>query len=333
MKRFLFGLMAWVFVAVNGTPATASEQLDLVATTGMVGDVVRAVAGDHARVKVLVGEGVDPHLYSPRSSDVRAMLNADGVYYTGLMFEGRMGEALKKTAERGREVVAIAEAIPTDQLLREGGTEVDPHVWMDVALWSGVVGVVQQSLCQLDPANCETYTANARRYQDELKQLDAYVKMVIDTIPPGQRVLVTAHDAFGYFGRSYGVEVRGVQGISTESEAGLADINALVRFLVKRHIPAIFIESSIPEKNIRALQEGAAAADHSVTVGGELYADSMGAPGSWTGTYIGMMDHNANTIAGALAGKPVEGGFRAWKKSRRDSSSSTESAEPRSGGT
>ena len=332
MRGILHGLVVMAFMAMNGTSANAAEKLDLVATTGMVGDVVRFVAGDHAKVRVLVGEGVDPHLYSPRSSDVRAMLSADGVYYTGLLLEGRMGDALQKTADRGREVVAVAESVPTDQLLEEDPTHPDPHVWMDVALWSNMAGVVQESLCRLDPANCDDYTENARRFQQELKQLDTYVRTVINTIPPEQRVLVTAHDAFGYFGRAYGIEVRGVQGVSTESEAGLADINALVRFLVKRKIPAVFIETSISEKNIRALQEGAAASGHSVVVGGELYSDSMGAPGSWTGTYIGMMDHNANTIASALGGKPVEGGFRSWKKANRNSTSSSKSDKPRSGG-
>lgn len=332
MPRAMSCLVAIAFAVVNSAIANAAEKLDLVATTGMIGDVVRAVAGDHARVQVLVGEGVDPHLYSPRSSDVRAMLSADGVYYTGLLLEGQMGDALSKTADRGREVVAIAETIPAEKLIKEDPTHPDPHVWMDITLWSNMAEVVRQSLCGLDPDNCRDYTANAARYQEELKQLDTYLRTVIGTVPTGQRVLVTAHDAFGYFGRAYGIEVRGVQGISTESEAGLADINALVRFLVSRNIPSVFIESSVSEKNIRALQEGAAASGHTVKVGGELYSDSMGAPGSWTGTYIGMMDHNANTIATALGGKPVKGGFRAWKKSQSSERPQVDEDTPRSGG-
>ena len=333
MFRVMYSLVVTAVAVANGAIANAAEKLDLVATTGMIGDVVRAVAGDHARVQVLVGEGVDPHLYSPRSSDVRAMLSAEGVYYTGLLLEGQMGDALQKTADRGREVVAIAETIPDDQLIKEDPTHSDPHVWMDVAIWINMADVVQESLCRLDPDNCEAYTENALRYQNELRQLDTYLRTVVGTVPSNQRVLVTAHDAFGYFGRAYGVEVRGVQGISTESEAGLADINALVRFLVNRKIPAVFIESSVSEKNIRALQEGAAASGHTVKVGGKLYSDSMGAPGSWTGTYIGMMDHNANTIAGALGGKPVKGGFRAWKKTQEADNSTADDDTSRSNGT
>ena len=332
MFRVMYTLVVIAVATANGAFANAADKLDLIATTGMIGDVVRAVAGDHARVQVLVGEGVDPHLYSPRSSDVRAMLSAEGVYYTGLLLEGQMGDALRKTADRGREVVAIAETIPGELLIKEDPTHPDPHVWMDVAIWTNMADVVRESLCRLDPDNCEAYTANALRYQEELRQLDTYLRTVIGTVPTEQRVLVTAHDAFGYFGRAYGIEVRGVQGISTESEAGLADINALVRFLVNKRIPAVFIESSVSEKNIRALQEGAAASGHTVKVGGELYSDSMGAPGSWTGTYIGMMDHNANTIAGALGGKPVKGGFRAWKKSQEAANSAADDGTSRSDG-
>jgi manganese/zinc/iron transport system substrate-binding protein len=326
-------LMTWCFVILAGSLGARADQLKLVATTGMVGDVVRAVAGDQAKVQVLMGEGVDPHLYKARSSDVRAMLSADGVFYTGLLLEGRMGEALRKTADRGHEVVAVAESIPSSRLLKSEEEEghADPHVWMDVSLWSRITGVVQDALCRIDPANCEIYKANARSYLEELSQLDIYVRMVIESIPEDQRVLVTAHDAFGYFGRAYGVEVRGIQGISTDSEAGLADINSLVRFLVERRIPAVFVESSIPEKNVRALQEGSQSAGHAVIVGGELFSDAMGRPGTWPGTYVGMMDHNATTIAGALGGHPIEGGYRAWLKSKRASQSNEDDESGKNG--
>ena len=240
MSSLSVNIMACWIVVLAGSVAASADQLKLVATTGMVGDVVRAVAGDQARVQVLMGEGVDPHLYKARSSDVRAMLSADGVFYTGLLLEGRMGEALRKTADRGREVVAVAESIPSGRLLKSEEEEghADPHVWMDVSLWSRITEVVQAALCRIDPADCEIYKANARRYMEELVQLDLYVRMVIESIPEDQRVLVTAHDAFGYFGRAYGVEVRGIQGVSTDSEAGLADINNLAGFISrKRPVP------------------------------------------------------------------------------------------------
>lgn len=294
------------------------EPKRIVVTTAMVGDIVKGVAGDRAQVEVLMGEGVDPHLYKPKSSDVRAIVSADAVFYSGLFLEGRMASVLEKAANRGREVMAIAEVVPQGERLypKNGSSHPDPHVWMDVALWSSTIASVTEGLCRVDPDGCDTYTKNAQEYLSELLTLEKYVRSIMATIPEQQRVLVTAHDAFGYFGRAYSINVRGIQGISTESEAGLADINRLVNFIVKNDIPAVFVESSVPKKNVRALIEGASAQGHQLLIGGELYSDAMGPPGTWEGTYPGMIDHNATTITRALGGTAPDGGYRVWKAQR-----------------
>ena len=321
-------LMALLFaggVAYGEGQQSEPATRHLVATTAMVGDIVSAVAGDRARVEVLMGEGVDPHLYKPRSSDVRAILSADGTFYSGLFLEGRMANVLEKASRRGREVTAIAEVVPPARRLQsdDGSAHADPHVWMDVALWGSTTPAVTEALCRIDPEGCDRYRENAKAYLKEILELDSYVRSILATIPRKQRVLVTAHDAFGYFGRAYDIDVRGIQGISTESEAGLADINQLVNFIVSNDIPAVFVESSVAVKNVQALVEGAEARGHELRIGGELFSDAMGAPGTWEGTYPGMIDHNATTVTRALGGKAPEGGYRAWKAQRSKSDSAS----------
>ena len=293
----------------------AGVPLGMVATTGMIGDMVRSIAGDRGTVTVLMGEGVDPHLFKPTASDVRRLLAADLVFHNGLFLEGRMGSVLSAVDGPLGMSVAVAEGLPESSLLLPDGAEAhpDPHVWMDVQAWSSTIGPIVTALCEVDPVGCDLFRANAEMLEADLAELDRYVHEVIGSIPPDRRVLVTAHDAFGYFGRAYGLDVQGIQGISTESEAGLADMNRLVQRLVDGSIPAVFVESSVSEKNVRALVEGAAAQGHTVVIGGELFSDAMGSPDSWEGTYPGMIDHNASIIAAALGGDVPDGGFRAWR--------------------
>ncbi len=286
------------------TPYTA------VATTGMVGDLVRAVAGDKAHVTGLMGEGVDPHLYKPTRDDVNKLLGADIVFYSGLLLEGRMTDTFTKVARKGIPVHAVTEALPESALIEPQGAEghPDPHVWMDVSLWSKALDGVAAALAEFDPANAEQYEKNAAAYRERLAALDEYGKKSIASIPEGARVLVTAHDAFNYFGRACGIRVLGVQGISTESEAGVQDINRLVNFIVEHRIPAIFVETSVSDKNLRAIIEGAHAKGWSVKIGGSLFSDAMGRPGTYEGTYPGMLDHNITTISRALGGNaPAKG--------------------------
>ena len=319
------GLWSGVGCGEVGSPprvATPGGDLEtplvLVATTGMIGDMAASIAGDRGMVTVLMGEGVDPHLFKPTASDVRRLLAADLVLHNGLFLEGRMGSILSRVEGPLGVSVAVAGDLPESTLLRPDGAEAhpDPHVWMDVQAWSSTIEPIVTALCELDPDGCDSFRANASVLQSDLTALDHYVREVIGSIPPDHRVLVTAHDAFGYFGRAYGLEVQGIQGISTESEAGLADMNRLVQMLVDGAIPAVFVESSVSEKNVRALVEGAGAQGHQVVIGGELFSDAMGATGSWEGTYPGMIDHNASIITTALGGDVPDGGFRAWRSSR-----------------
>lgn len=315
-KKLLAGAAAIVMGVgwlsnLAGAAAPSKSPYKVVTTVGMITDVVRQVAGDKAEVTGLIGPGVDPHLYKPTRNDVAALQSADVIFYNGLMLEGKMADLLVKVASGGKPVFAVTQKLDEKDLLEPAELEghYDPHVWMDVAAWSKAVEVVAKALSEFDSGNAATYAANAERYQAELKKLHEYVRQVIGTIPKPQRVLITAHDAFNYFGRAYDIEVRGIQGISTESEAGLEDINRLVDFLVEREIRAVFVETSVAERNIRALVEGAKARGKAITVGGSLFSDAMGAAGTYEGTYIGMIDHNATLIARSLGGAAPSGGL------------------------
>jgi manganese/zinc/iron transport system substrate-binding protein len=302
--------------AAENQPAPQAKRLQIISTTGMVHDIVSRVAGDRGEVKALMGAGVDPHLYKPTRGDVQAILKSDMVFYSGLMLEGRMGDALVKVARSGKPVHAVTELIPDEYLLEPEGMpgHSDPHVWGDPKAWARCGQAVGEALAAYDPSSAELYNARARELTAELLLLDRYAREVIATIPRENRILVTAHDAFNYFGRAYGLEVMGIQGISTESEAGLADLRKLVDLVCERKIPAVFVETSVSDKNVRALVEGAKARGHEVTIGGELFSDAMGQENTWEGTYPGMIDHNATTIARALRGKPPVGGFREWRR-------------------
>ena len=278
-------------------------------TTGMVADIVRQVAGEKAEVTGLIGEGVDPHLYAATRSDVAALLAADVVFYSGLMLEGKMTDALIKIS-RKRPVYAVTELIDESLLLQPPEFEghYDPHLWMDVSLWRQCALMVAQTLSELDSPNTTYYQGNYDRYAERLSRLQNYAKQCLSSIPEKGRVLVTAHDAFNYMARAYGLEVKGIQGISTESEAGIDDINRIVSMLVDRDIKAVFVETSVSDKNVRALIEGAGSRGKEVVIGGSLFSDAMGKPGTYEGTYIGMIDHNVTVIANALGGEaPARG--------------------------
>jgi manganese/zinc/iron transport system substrate-binding protein len=283
----------------------------IVATTGMVADIVRQVAGERATVSGLMGEGVDPHLYKPSAADVRKILGADVIFYNGLMLEGRMGDTFVKAAREGRPVYAVTELIDESFLLEPEQFQGhwDPHVWMDASAWARCAEAVARALCDFDPAGAESYRRHAAALAARLDALHAYVRTVIASIPREQRVLITAHDAFNYFGRAYDIEVMGIQGISTESEAGLDDVNRLVDLIVARRVRGVFVETSVSDRYVRALIEGARARGHELVVGGSLFSDAMGQPGTYRGTYVGMMDHNATTIALALGGEAPQRGM------------------------
>ena len=306
--KLMTGGMLWCLLA----QATWAKPYTAVATVGMIADVVREVAGERASVVAIIGEGVDPHLYKPTRNDVVTLSAADIVFYNGLMLEGKMSNLLLRLAHKGKPVHAVAETIRDrgDYLMTDAARDYDPHLWMDVQGWIKVVAVISEALSKLDPEHVEEYRSRAAAYSAELETLDAYARDLIGSIPESQRVLVTAHDAFNYMGRAYGLEVRGIQGLSTESEAGVKDIEELVSYLVERRIPAVFVETSVADKNVRALVEGAKARGHELVVGGELFSDAMGKAGTYEGTYVGMIDHNVSTIARALGGKVPEKGMQ-----------------------
>jgi manganese/zinc/iron transport system substrate-binding protein len=295
-------------------PNSKPQLKKIVTTCGMVTDIVRTIVDpEEYDVVGLMGEGVDPHLYKPTTNDVRQLMKADVVVYSGLMLEGRMSELFEKLGKRGKDVFAVTTGIDP-QYLREPPEfkgHFDPHVWMDVSAWMHGVDFVATSMGKIDPPNAEKYLANALEYNKSLEELDAYARESIASIPQEQRILVTAHDAFGYFGRAYRIEVRSVQGLSTASEAAVQDINNLVDLIVDRKISAIFIESSVSEKNIEAIIEGANTRGWSVKIGGVLFSDAMGEPGTYEGTYIGMIDHNVTVITRALGGTAPERGLHA----------------------
>ncbi|HWQ13214.1 MAG TPA: zinc ABC transporter substrate-binding protein [Roseiflexaceae bacterium] len=304
----LLGLGAGALAAC-GRPAQERARADIgqrpiraVATTGMVADAVEQIGGERVQVTALMGPGVDPHLYKASAGDVERLQAADIIFYNGLHLEAAMGEVLERM--RGRvTTVAVAENIPTELLLPSDVYEnqYDPHVWFDVKLWSKAAERVRDALVELDPASAALYRENAGRYQAELEELHAYVRTQAEKVPAEQRVLITAHDAFRYFGRAYGFEVRGLQGISTASEAGTADVQELAEFIATRKIAAIFVESSVPQRNIEAVQAAVQSRGFSVRIGGQLFSDAMGDPGTPQGSYTGMVRHNIDTIVGALS--------------------------------
>jgi manganese/zinc/iron transport system substrate-binding protein len=304
-RSLLAGLSATPFLR----PAFASSPLPVVATTGMVADAARAIGGDAVEVSALMGPGIDPHSYRQTRSDIVALSRAELVLWNGHYLEAQLEDLLLDLAGR-KPVTAVAEAVPEDRLLVNADypDRADPHVWTVPDLWRFAVIAARDAMRAAAPDRAEVFAANAETYLAEIEAVGRYARDVLSRVPEDRRVLVTAHDAFGYFGNDYGFAVEGIQGISTESEAGLQRIAALVDLLVTREIGAVFVESTVSDRNVRALVEGAAAKGHAVRIGGELFSDAMGTPGTYEGTYVGMIDHNATVIAGALgADVPARG--------------------------
>lgn len=309
-KRHFFATIFAAGLAMSAGIAAAHDKLNVVTTTGMIGDAVAEVGGDLVEVRTLMGPGVDPHAYRQTRSDIVAMANADLVLWHGLYLEAQMEEFMAELAGE-TSVVAVAETLPRNLLIGHDDYDdkFDPHVWMNPNLWALVVANVRDALIVQAPDHEEDFRANADAHLQDLQALAGYASNVLGSVPPESRVLLTAHDAFNYFGSAYGFEVMGIQGISTESEAGLQRISELVDMLVERDIRAVFVESSVSDRNIRALIEGAAAAGHTVEIGGELFSDAMGEAGTYEGTYQGMIDHNVTVISRALGGEAPERGM------------------------
>jgi manganese/zinc/iron transport system substrate-binding protein len=292
--RFVSALLALLLLATSALAAP----LRIVTTTSMVTDLVKQVAGDRATVEGLMGPGVDPHLYKPTASDIVKLQRADVIFYNGLVLEGKMTDVFTRLARAKKPVYAVTEDIPEEKLLQpeEFAGHYDPHVWFDVMLWRDCVKTVVEALAAADQANAKYYRARGSQVQKKMEELDAWAKAKAAELPESKRVLVTSHDAYNYFGRAYGFTVVGLQGISTATEAGLADVAKLSDFIRKRGVKSIFVESSVPHATIERV-----AADSGAKVGGELFSDAMGTPGQMEngydlGTYEGMIKHNLTTI-------------------------------------
>lgn len=294
----------------DSTEKAGQSPLRAVATIGMVADLVRNIGGERVDVVQIMGPTVDPHLYKATRDDVQTIMSGEIVFYSGLMLEGKMTDTLVRVA-RNKPVYAVTEMIDASQLLEPDDFQghYDPHVWMDVSAWSKCLDVVSQALSEVDAAHADSYRSRAEVYRQQLAELHEYGKRSIATIPENSRVLITSHDAFNYFGRAYGLDVQGVQGLSTESEAGLQRVNELVDLIVSRHVQAVFVESSVSAKSINSLLEGARAKGHSVRIGGTLFSDAMGEAGTYEGTYVGMLDHNITLVTRALGGTAPESGL------------------------
>ena len=289
----------------KGQPdASTDDKLRVVTTIGMITDITKNVGGKRVAVTGMMGPGVDPHLYKPTPKDVQLLRSAHIIFYNGLHLESKMGDILAKMPG---DTVAVAVTDDVDRSLLLTPPEYeglyDPHLWFDVKLWMKAVGKVRDTLSESDADNTLLYWSNTERYLAKLTELDAYVKSQVARVPSQQRVLVTAHDAFNYFGKAYGFEVRGLQGISTATEAGIADVQDLTTFIAERRIPAIFVESSVSSRSLEAVKAAVKSKGFDVQIGGELFSDAMGSEGTPEGTYIGMVRHNIDTIVQALIGK------------------------------
>lgn len=288
--------------ACNNVKTSRSGKLTVVTTTTMLYDLVKQIGGDCADVQGLMGSGVDPHQYRASAGDIGKMQSADVVVYSGLHLEGKMGEvfaSLEKNQRGGKKVICAADGIREDLIIYNNGVP-DPHIWFDVDLWSMAAAEVAKGLSEADKANANAYKNNLEKYREQLAELDLYIGEKTAEIAEEQRVLITAHDAFGYFGKAYGYEVRGLQGISTATEAGTADVSSLADYIAENKIKAVFVESSLPVKNIRALMEAVKARGFETSLGGSLYSDSIGDSETGTDAYIAAFKHNADVIAKAL---------------------------------
>ncbi len=279
------------------------ETIRVVTTIGMITDAVEHVGGSRVEVEGLMGPGIDPHLYKASEGDLRRLERADVIFYGGLHLEAKMADVLERIQKR-RATQAVTDAIPRSRLLSPAqfAGQHDPHVWFDVRLWQLAVEQIRDTLTKLDPASADLYHRNAAAYLAELRELDDSVRRQALRVPEARRVIITAHDAFNYFGKAYGFDVRGLQGISTAAEAGAGDVQGLARFIAERRIPAIFVESSVSPRTIQAVREAVRARGFDVEIGGSLYSDAMGNPGTPEGTYVGMVRHNVDTIVEGLRG-------------------------------
>ncbi|MDD2983459.1 MAG: zinc ABC transporter substrate-binding protein [Crocinitomicaceae bacterium] len=296
-------LSATLFLISSCDPsARKSSKLNVITTTNIFTDIVHNIGGDSIQLQGLMGAGVDPHLYKASEGDVSKLSQSDLIFYAGLHLEGKMVDIFEKMKSVNKTTVSLGEAIDKNLLIesKNFGGNYDPHTWFNVKLVKQMADQVAKSLTKADPKSAAYYKSNNIRYQKELDELEIYIRTKIESLPKEKRILVTAHDAFSYFGKEYGVQVLGLQGISTATEAGVKDVQRLRDFIIETKLNAIFIESSVPRRNIEALQNAVEKDGHVVQIGGSLYSDALGSPNTDEGTYIGMFKYNVNTMVESL---------------------------------
>lgn len=301
MKNSIFLLLVVLFFSGCKNASEENGKLRVVTTTNIIANLVTEIGGDNISLESLMGAGVDPHLYKASEGDVSKLYNADIIFYSGLHLEGKLVDIFEKM-KSGKNTVSLGDRLPKDQLISSAnfGGNYDPHVWFNIGFFKLFSNFVTEELSKADPENAEYYKANNEKYLQKLDALETEVRAAINTLPKEKRILVTAHDAFNYFGKEYGFRVVGLQGISTASEAGVKDVQELSKFIIENQVKAIFIESSVPRRTIEALQAAVLSKNHQVEIGGSLYSDALGNPGTEEGTYVGMFRYNVNTIVNAL---------------------------------
>ena len=302
MKRVIVLFVILLAVSCGKKAKDENGKLKVVTTTTMITDLVKSIGGNKLEVKGLMGAGVDPHLYKASEGDVSKLFNADVVIYTGLHLEGKLEEVFEKMQHQNKKTIVASDAIEKENLI---GSEVfasnyDPHIWFDINNWIKITSYVTEKLAEIDAENAAFYQQNAKEYLEKLSALNKVVESKINELPIEKRILVTAHDAFNYFGRQHQFNVVGLQGLSTATEAGVQDVQKLAKFIIENNVKAIFVESSVPKRTIEALQEAVKSKDKEVVIGGTLYSDALGSAGTIEGTYIGMYKANVNTIVNAL---------------------------------
>lgn len=300
MKKALILILIIAFVGCKDT-SQKDGKIKVVTTTNILADLLSEIGGDKISLQTLMGAGVDPHLYKASEGDVSKLYNADIIFYGGLHLEGKLVDIFEKMKST-KNTVSVGDRLPENQLISSANfaSNFDPHVWFNIQFFKQFSQIVTDELSKADNENAEFYAENNKKYQEKLENLETEIKETIATLPKEKRILVTAHDAFNYFGKAYGFEVVGLQGISTATEAGVRDVQNLSEFIIANDVKAIFIESSVPRRTIEALQAAVLSKKHEVEIGGSLYSDALGNPGTEEGTYIGMFRYNVNTIVNAL---------------------------------
>jgi manganese/zinc/iron transport system substrate-binding protein len=300
MKKYILIIAALVLISCKDNK-DKSGKLKVVTTTSMLTDLVNNIGGDLVEIKGLMGAGVDPHLYKASEGDVSKLAGADIIFYNGLHLEGKLVEVFEKMGS-SKKTIALGEFLPKEELIDSEyfASNYDPHVWFNIQFFKNFAKTITAQLSEADPAHTLAFSENEKKYLEKLEALEIAIKETIAALPEEKRILVTAHDAFNYFGKSYGFNVVGLQGLSTATEAGVQDVQRLSQFIIDNNVKAIFVESSVPRRTIEALEAAVLSKNHAVTIGGSLYSDALGNPGTDEGTYIGMFTYNVNTIVNAL---------------------------------